>query len=411
MKETAISIIIPVYNVEKYLRECLDSIIQQGFQEYEIICVNDASPDNSEKILLEYAAQYAQIKVLNHSENRGLSAARNTGLMSAGGKYVLFVDSDDMIAQGMLQDLYYTAEQQHTDMVGFDIVFLCEDRDYRNKFLNRIKSQRIDGVYSGKELFCKLAFEGHMKNAACQWFIKREFLKEYHIKFYEGILHEDELFSFLCFMNAQRVMYIEKDYYVYRQRNGSIMATKDYRRAESLFVILIQILTYWNSHVFTDRENQAIEKFFLNLTSAYHSYSCFGQKTEKLTVGGYVEKAVYDALQRKKNKYLVLDEGQFEQIEKADNVIVFGAGYAAAEIVNMLRARKLEISVIAVSNMDRNPKMFGGYKVDAIENVACYMKNAVVVIGVTKKYRLGICEKLMQLGYCDIIVPYEVNEL
>ncbi len=97
MNHPKISIIIPVYNVEKYLRECLDSCVNQTLEDIEIICVDDASPDNSIKILEEYQQKDSRIRIFRHEENKNLGTARNTGLTNATGEYVWFVDSDDYI--------------------------------------------------------------------------------------------------------------------------------------------------------------------------------------------------------------------------------------------------------------------------------------------------------------------------
>ena len=120
MSNTKISVIIPVYNVEKYLSECLDSIVNQTLKEIEIICVNDGSTDNSLSILKEYAFKDNRIKIIN-KENEGQGYARKVGLDSATGKYILFCDSDDYYAElTAFEKLYNCAEDKETDLVTFD---------------------------------------------------------------------------------------------------------------------------------------------------------------------------------------------------------------------------------------------------------------------------------------------------
>ena len=109
-----ISIIVPVYNVEKYLAECLDSLINQTYQYIEIICVNDGSVDNSKSILEEYASKDYRIKIINQN-NQGLSAARNPGMREASGKYIMFVDSDDWIDLCTCKEAVISAEKNHAD--------------------------------------------------------------------------------------------------------------------------------------------------------------------------------------------------------------------------------------------------------------------------------------------------------
>ena len=105
-----------------------------------------------------------------------------------------------------------------------------------------------------------------------------------------------------------------------------------------------------------------------------------------------------------KNNWLTLDEPQIIRVSKAENVMVFGAGAGSLDIVNILKRRKIRVNVIAVSDIHKNPKSFCGIKVDSIDNIARYLKNAVVIIGVTEKHASGIANKLEQLGYTDIIM-------
>ena len=124
-----ISVIIPVYNVEQYLRECLDSCIHQTLEDIEIVCVDDCSLDNSDKILKDYAAKDNRIKIIKHETNKGPGAARNTGVTFATGEYIWFVDSDDWIAKEACQLLYNTAKKNDIDVLLFQLnTFYNEDR-------------------------------------------------------------------------------------------------------------------------------------------------------------------------------------------------------------------------------------------------------------------------------------------
>ena len=116
MNDVKVSIIVPVYNVEKYLRQCVDSIVNQSLKEIEIICINDGSTDNSLQILEGYAQRDKRIKIIN-KRNEGLSTARNTGMEYATGEYIGFVDSDDFINEKMYENLYKNAKSNKSDIV------------------------------------------------------------------------------------------------------------------------------------------------------------------------------------------------------------------------------------------------------------------------------------------------------
>ena len=117
-KNPKISIIVPVYNVEKFLAECLDSILSQSFGDFEVLLVNDASEDGSREICERYAKQDARIRILENEKNLGLSLTRNHGLREAKGDYITFVDSDDLIDSNYLMKLFYVAEQEHAEVVS-----------------------------------------------------------------------------------------------------------------------------------------------------------------------------------------------------------------------------------------------------------------------------------------------------
>ena len=112
-----VSIIIPVYNTEKYLRKCLDSVCNQTLQDIEIICVNDCSPDDSLEILKEYASNDNRIKIINFTENKGVAVARNTAIEQANGEYIGFVDSDDYVDLDFYEKLYNTAKSENAELV------------------------------------------------------------------------------------------------------------------------------------------------------------------------------------------------------------------------------------------------------------------------------------------------------
>ena len=134
----AISIIVPIYNVEKYLRRCLDSVLNQTFSDWEAICVNDGSPDNSDKILAEYASRDKRFKIVNKT-NGGLSDARNAGFPHATGKYIMYLDSDDFIHPQTMEIAYKMAVRDNSDMVSFSY-----DRNYRARL--KIRSALHMGV-------------------------------------------------------------------------------------------------------------------------------------------------------------------------------------------------------------------------------------------------------------------------
>ena len=233
-----ISVIIPVYNVELWLAETLDSVLAQSLKEIEIICVNDGSTDGSREILSRYAAADPRIKIIDR-ENGGLSAARNTGLDAAAGCYVYFLDSDDMIEKDTLSHCY--DEMQCGDL---DLLFFGGRLHFENEAVYRAHRKlagyyRLNGNYptitNGKDLFQRMIYFTDFVSTVSLQMANRFFLNENNLRFQEGILHEDNIYTFLCLMAAGRVKLIPDVLFVYRIREGSITtAQKGLRHVEGL---------------------------------------------------------------------------------------------------------------------------------------------------------------------------------
>ena len=220
------SVVIPVYNVEDYLDDCLSSLQSQDYTDFEVICVNDGSTDRSREILSKWESRFPQMKVIDR-ENGGLSAARNTGLEAATGDYVLFVDSDDWVESTMLKRV--TEEVDDTDI----LCFACRRSD--NNTYDTLFHEQSDGW----NYYNRHALEHHEVPFVCVWqrCYRRGFLEENNLRFREGILHEDNEFTPRACLKSKRVKVIPDVLYNYRIRSGSIMTTRGLRSKESLITI------------------------------------------------------------------------------------------------------------------------------------------------------------------------------
>lgn len=205
-----ISVIIPVYNVEKYIRQCVDSVLNQTFQErIEIILVNDGSTDNSEQIVREYEKQYPEVVRVISQKNQGLSATRNVALNIAQGKFLVFIDSDDYIGPNHLEALYGKAIETDADMVICDYTRVtAEGEFYKRFFANHIeKGVRIPSYIS------------------CNRIVKRALFEEYQIRYKVGIICEDIPVMLKLEALAKHVEVIPMAEYYYRMNPKSITST------------------------------------------------------------------------------------------------------------------------------------------------------------------------------------------
>lgn len=400
----SVSVIIPVYNVESYVAECLESVLQQDFESFEILCVDDCSQDSSMEIVKRYAQRDKRIEIITHSCNQGLAAARNTGIKNAKGKYILFIDSDDKIIPGTLSELFALAEKNGVDIVYFDYKKIYEREMERLRNKNEKACHEYLGIYSGRELFCLFAREKNIKLEVWRQLFRKDLLLQNGICFYEGILHEDNLFSFFCAMKAKKVMNIKKEYYIYRQRGHSIMATMNEHRVISLYIVLLEIFKYWNTHEFSPYENEAISYFFESIYCSFQNNRNFFHAFNSITLGSYPERFLFELLTKAPKQYGRLGSEKISQLRKAPQVILFGAGNAACDIAQILEKEGITIDAVCVSDPDVAIKTLRGMKVGRIEDMFIYRETAVVVIGVTRKYREEIKTNLIRLGFENLML-------
>lgn len=242
LNDVAISVIVPVYNVEKYLRECLDSVLAQTLKSIEIICVNDGSTDSSLEILKEYEEKDSRIKIVD-KVNGGLSSARNAGMKVATGEYVYFLDSDDYLHLKALEFLYVEAKLKNLDQLFFSAEsFLDEDANdedlvpYKG-YYNR--KGDYSGVATGKELFMRMSENAEFKPSACLQINRKEFLDKYKLEFVKGLLHEDQIFTMQAMALSERAAYANANLYMRRIRKESIMTgTKEFQHSYAYFKVI-----------------------------------------------------------------------------------------------------------------------------------------------------------------------------
>jgi glycosyltransferase involved in cell wall biosynthesis len=238
-----VSIIVPIYNAEKYLKECILSIMQQTYTNLEIILVNDGSTDNSGHICDTFMCGDERIMVV-HRENGGPATARNIGISISKGKYIQFVDSDDRIRSDATEKCVRCAIENNSDLVYFDGEVHAEigDQDHMEKTYSR-KMQYAPA--EGRETFINLILAGDYYASPCLYMAKADLLSNNSIGFYDGILYEDNIFTYLVFVSAHKAVHLKYKLYFRRIRENSIMtAVPTIRNAEDLFIAFSEIYNY-----------------------------------------------------------------------------------------------------------------------------------------------------------------------
>lgn len=289
-----ISVIVPIYNVEKELDRCIQSIINQTYRNLEIILVDDGSPDRCPEICDSYAAQDHRVVVI-HKENGGLSSARNAGLKRATGEYVLFVDADDYIELDSCERLQ--------DRMSADIDFavagykevIGDQTVYRG-----LLGENNDGVYSAKE-FVNLAIRKKSWHPAV-WnrLYRRNFLLEHSLYFKEGIIFEDLQIFLKTFLAAKQIAYVHYPFYNYIIRKGSIMQTNGLEKKANL---IVEIYDEWMKQIDV-LDDPAYKRMLYGNLIRFYMGSCrtFGIRTWRVkgTSFSFAMKYALDTMDRVK---------------------------------------------------------------------------------------------------------------
>lgn len=231
MNNIKVSVIIPVYNSEKYLKQCLDSVVNQTLKNIEIIVINDGSTDNSLQIIQKYVNKYSNIKLIN-KQNEGCYKARNVGLEMATGEYIAFLDSDDYIESKIYEKLYLKAKDSNADIVSADYYILNDNKLKTVKLSSSLKLlEKTNNSLIGAE---QIILD------AIHWsrIFKKQMLVEKNIKFHSDIyMADDAFFHIVTMLNAKKIVYIPDILYTYRiSRKGSITTSYDERNFDCIKV-------------------------------------------------------------------------------------------------------------------------------------------------------------------------------
>ncbi len=278
-----VSVIVPVYNVEKYIAECLDSIINQSLSDIEIICVDDCSTDNSLNILYDYEKKDDRIMVLKHDHNKGLGASRNTGMKYASGEYIGFIDSDDFVDKDMYLKLYDKSSKLDLDLLFFKIAIFDNETgeyDFNHPYFSLKKFDNFNkDVFTHEDT---KSFTCDLCVSACSTFFKRKYLTDNDFSFQEGMIFEDEPFFYNVYLNANRVSLLKESFYFYRRnRQGSIMHKKDSTYMDVVKAFQFVRQAFINSNNFTQEYRKILyHRFFYVVLNRFSLVSDLKVKDE-----------------------------------------------------------------------------------------------------------------------------------
>lgn len=317
MSHTKISVIVPCYNAEKFLPQCMESLLNQTLSDIEIICINDCSKDKTKELLEQYAKKDTRVKPVHFEKNQGQSAARNAGIKISTGDFISFVDSDDRIETDMLEKLYGKAVSTDADMVISNIYLDFEDTGKKEIF----RDNRYYTYLAGRTF--KATEQPPLISCIGVWdrIYKRELIINNRLEFPVGLVYEDHLFCIQSFVLAEKITVVNEPMYYYRKNAGESI-TDNEKKNDIYKLNFLEITKRIKSFLRQQNVYEVFQKEYLKYQffyAAVHQHYITDRKTFKEFFDKMVavtSESDYEVLRELNNDYLA--ERYLEALEKND---------------------------------------------------------------------------------------------
>ena len=400
-----VSVIIPVYDVERWLPACLDSVLAQTLADIEVICVDDCSPDGCAAILADYAARDKRIRVITLERNSGQGVARNVGLAAATGRYAYFLDSDDMVAPEALEELVACADVNQLDGIFFDSQAIFDNPELAKRHQSYPACHT--GTYStdvmvGLDLFESFIVQNDWTCYPQRQFWRTDYLRENSIVSPTLPSHEDEGFAFEAIVKANRVMFLPMPYFIRRYREGSVMTgrmgLRDFASYFQVFCLIVRRKDELGLHSVAVDRNAA--RIYCTCERLYDQLFKDGVDVSCAFAGTDLEELFhFFALSRRSFLHhgLLAPETQ-RQVDRAQRLYIYGAGVIARDVFISLSNQGRAIEGFIVTDAEANPAAYQGHHVSGLADMPVE-KDALVIIAVTDGWRAEIEHALDAAGW------------
>lgn len=409
-----VSVIIPVYNSEKYLSECLDSVLQQTLEDVEVICVNDASSDGSAKILSQYEeCNKNSIKILELEQNGGQANARNIGVENAEGEYIFFMDSDDLLADSnALKILYENAISNDIQGIFFESLTFYETKELEYAYKSgggqdRQTENLSKGIYTGKEILSAIYKQVDVSATVWRQFWNKKFLKSDKWLMFDVQTSpsEDYLFTFCSMLLAKKILYLPEALYMYRMReNSSTTVPYDLKRFFSHVNCYFGGMRFLEEHIDIIDIDKSIIYFFKELIRVIRGCQIIliksGVNVENCMADKKVENLYMNLIMTGEYTYLdrLLTTSEYECIKESKKIVIYGAGKVGEEVASMLKDFGINNYCFAVTS-----KRDDDNTVQLITDFADEVDTVMVILAVTKKYKTEMKKIIENIGFKKVL--------
>lgn len=406
---TMVSVVIPVYNAEKYIKECLDSLLGQTFSDFEIICVDDGSQDHSLDILWEYEKRDRRISVLTQ-RNQYAGAARNAGMEQAEGKYLLFLDADDFFREDMLEHAVHAAKEQETEILVFDA---CRFDDGAQCMLGgswKVMSKELfgDGLKSAEELSDVI----YQFTTPAPWnkLFLREYVEQNRFRFQALPRTNDLFFTYSALSGARRIGVLDEKLLYYRVNNAASLQENLDESPAAFGEALYALKSFLNERGVW----QLFRKSFADMAAAVCVNSVTNIHSEKL-YKELCERLRAEIIPTLDLRYGMADMQLKEETGQERKIVVYGAGAVASAFVKyLLVCRQYDINKIsvAVTSTKNSAASLHNIKIEEMDAVDADQKETPVIIAVSEEgqqkemetyLRVRGFQKISKIGYGEMM--------
>lgn len=412
-----VSFIVPVFNAERYLCRCLDSLVKQTLKDIEIICIDDASTDGSNNIIKGYAIKDERIHVLCssgdelHPRNCGQSVARNVGLKAASGEYVFMVDADDWVELDAAEKIYNISSKYQLDILFFEYIPEYEDEKLRWKYKNQIpdgftrKGACIDKVIKGKDMLILQTENNAAIGTIWSAVFNKLFLERNNISFDEELHYEDVLFILQTMLCAERTKCVSEVYYHYFRRYSSVTTSKfTEEKLKNLFMLAIGELklalaiknTVPNLNKCTAKWVGEAFSFVLKLWNDNIRFIDerkikFSQPWQEIAF------EVFKFVLKPEPSLHEFTDLEIRKIKQSEEVIVYGAGYIAGR--TLIYLNKMGVNKIKIAVTHKEQEYFMGNSVYNIRDLYKNTSSSIVLIATMPDKQIAMMEMLESIGF------------
>ncbi len=391
-----LSIVIPTYNAEKTIVNCIGSIFQNIRCAYEVIIIDDASDDNTEKVIKEL--NISNIKYIKNNNNKGAGASRNIGLREANGEYIWFVDSDDEITGDVESALHYI-KRDNLDVLFFDMTICNHSAIMETRYIDP-SDKYINGT--GVNLLDSFLKKGQVAQSACRQIYSRSFLIDNSIYFPEGTINEDAVFTFEVFLRAKKAGYYHCSLYKYIRRINSVSSYPNERFITSCISNLYKMLKIIQS---ANKEDMSISFYLQNYITQIRdrlsnsNIDLIREYYEKTSDNN--ERMIFNVLFDTRGDERQISEKCINAIKNADKVLIYGAGKYGKLVARIASSYDKEIVEFAVSDKksSEESRTILGHKVNLIDYYRNIVDDACIIIAVGRPYQNEIKDRLKMLGF------------